>query len=1694
MDYIYFVLSVNSFLLVFIAFLFAGQAKSYRIPWKSLMVFGVFMGVEAGLDVYLYFHPDVPWPATAGLLLRLGAYIALLNLNRSLWITWQFSNKGWLLFLLPVLALIAAMAVGGFPAGTVSEYHILLERVVGIPLGVVTLFSSGWVIRAERRQYFGLLHTALAALGAWVLIDGFFISSDPSGGLLVLSSEFVGQASGFHVEYLEGVFANVTVFALWVLYSRYTWVDNRYSFRSEGWTKVVFFFSLVFLIIGSGCYGVDRAQDVWDARWRDQLQLESGFLAEHARMLQFETLGEPAAFPRDRQEAATRILLNHFRAVENINSDISWVGVYTLDPAAPKLLLDTFSLQYPDHLPLDTIVQEVELSDFSAARSSSYVTGPYQDGSGEWVSAYALVPDVTLNGSSVAVGVHTRADHWLETVQSVRLGVILQIELVLTVLIVGYLLLEKVPNRTPQERRLWIRLGAGYIGVLVLMGVFLVFRMIEASGAYERYQVFSEQLDVVRQGLHRQQLLLSEELDDLAKLAQYSESLSTPELQAYAAPVFAQHPEILGLGWAPQNVDGADFGSARMVLQENRGFDLEAAAGQEDAIREAVAGLAGSGLPQAILFEDPAAGTGQNSFLVVLAPVFPGEIRTVGGSRMGSNGYVFLVTRVSALFMEGAGGHEGYSQLTLALDLTSFEGDRIYSSTAEGVQLHSGSGRFLAYGQGDPLQKVQAVQIFGQELMMAAEPDAGSRATSPSVGVVAVPGALLALLAALLFYSVFTARLNAELLVDRRTVELRAAQEQYRLAVEGSNDGIWDWNISEGTLTISARLGEMFGYGDDELSFPINWEAIRNRTSLDSTVTAGVQEYLESDVPYFRQEIPLQRRDGSQLWALVRGKVQRDDSGTAVRMAGSLSDITESRLMRDALEQSEANLTEFFNTIGEMLFVISTDGIIQRVNRSAQTRLAAVHGRLEGTHFKTLLPADAGAEGDALLQSVLQKDEVELSAEFADRGDEQFSVEIRSAFGRWDNEDVVFVVVTDLTELKRSEEKFVRIFHAGSIPMAVTSVETGAFIDVNEAFCETIGTRREEIVGKQSAELNLFVDLGERDAVLRMVREKGRARGVEVQVRRRDGTPIMGLFSADSITLHGKPHLLTSMIDITERKKLELDLQAGNMGLQAAVERARSLVAQAEQANKAKSLFLANMSHEIRTPMNGVVGMTNLLLDTSMTAEQQEYAEIIKSSGDALLSLIDDILDFSKIEANKLDLKQVEFDLYDLFEDVLEMIAARGHEKGLELSCLLDDSVPRLVRGDSGRLRQILVNLGGNAVKFTQDGEVTFRASMESSGPDREILRVEVTDSGIGISPSQQAALFQPFSQVDNSPTRRFGGTGLGLVISKQLAGLMGGEIGVDSQEGQGSTFWFTVQLDRSVRSTGSQPAPREFEGLSILVVDPHHNSGEMIRRQLAGTGCSITVVSDAVAARREIREPSGSPACFDAVMISSRLPGALGPELAEEIGGHGQDGSTPVVLMKPIGSKEQPDGLAYEGISGVLTKPVRRSVLIERLSALGAREKPAVLRPLAPAAEDHSSVPAARLLLVEDNRVNQMVAVRLLEKLGYTVDVADNGKVALDALRTTPYALILMDCQMPEMDGFEATRLIRSGASGASDPTVPIIALTAHALKGDREKCIASGMDGYLPKPLDPEELKQVLHTWLDGAAEEDPGVPLQP
>jgi two-component system sensor histidine kinase/response regulator len=780
------------------------------------------------------------------------------------------------------------------------------------------------------------------------------------------------------------------------------------------------------------------------------------------------------------------------------------------------------------------------------------------------------------------------------------------------------------------------------------------------------------------------------------------------------------------------------------------------------------------------------------------------------------------------------------------------------------------------------------------------------------------------------------------------------------------------------------------------------------------------------------------------------------------------------------LERGKREWESIFDAVQDAMLVADGHGRIIRCNRTATRLLQTSFDQLVNTQIDEIL---LGKHQDTSIRLVTLNGEVFIPVFGGWFDITHYPIEIDE-----ENKGRIFVI-RDITERKHSEaiirqqKDYLQALINNSPVAIVTLDQIMSIQSCNSAFETMFGYTHGEVMGRNLDQLlaghpwngnGHSPEVPYSEQVM-----KGEPVKTIVQHHRKDGSMVDVEISGVPLSEEGRvTGVLWLFHDITEL------VQARRV---------------AEQADRAKSEFLANMSHEIRTPMNGIIGMVELTLGTDVTDEQYDFLIGARESADALLNVLNDILDFSKIEAGQLQLEMIDFDLPNVVEGVAQASAARAEVKGLEMVSYVDPAVPALVKGDAGRLRQILVNLVENAIKFTEQGEVLIRTELvEAPGPtDRSVqdpehphvsIRFSISDTGIGIPPDRQQAIFERFVQADGSTTRRFGGTGLGLTISKQLSEMMGGKMGVESEAGKGSTFWFTVSFEKLPNQEhADQQDWADLRDIRVLVVDDNATNRRIFSRMLEGFGCQVSTVSSGLEVMPALFRGLLTNAPYRLVLVDMQMPVMDGEETLRTIRREPLTQDVKVVVLTSIGRRNELSGVNEMGCSGYLIKPIKQLQLRETLELvlsskhgdirLESKRRHRLVLP--------KSARSLHLLLAEDNEINQKMTRALLTRKGHNVDLAVNGLEAVNAARTTHYDLIFMDVQMPEMDGFEAALAIRKMEQGGelAGQHTPIIAMTAHALHGDRQRCIDAGMDDYVSKPLDPRKVFQALERWADSS-----------
>jgi len=901
--------------------------------------------------------------------------------------------------------------------------------------------------------------------------------------------------------------------------------------------------------------------------------------------------------------------------------------------------------------------------------------------------------------------------------------------------------------------------------------------------------------------------------------------------------------------------------------------------------------------------------------------------------------------------------------------------------------------------------------------------------------------------------------------------DLSVTQTRLQHALRSANVGVWDWNTATDEVYVSPQLTVQLGYGPENTwSGFQDWLDALHPDDRDEAY-ARVQDYLQGRIESYTSTFRLQHKDGGYRWILSQGRTFCDEEGD-LRFIGVHIDITERKEREDKL----AELSEIVASSGDAIIGMSLENRITSWNRAAERLFGYTTEEAMGQSIWMLIPDAYHEQARERLAKVRSGEEVTTLDTVRRRKDgELVDVSltispIRDADG---NQVGSSAIARDITARKRAERRLQLTVEASPTALVMVDRE-GRITLVNTQSERLFGYRREELIGEPIGNL---VPEGLGEAVAEMHRDRNAKSG-------EPSSPSIGLTGVDrhgkrfplqvglgALEMDDEPMVLCGLADITKQKQ--------------AVEALEEAKRAAEAANEAKSTFLANMSHEIRTPMNAIIGMTELVLDTELDDTQREYLNLVLQSGESLLTIINEVLDFAKIEAGRFEMVSEPFLLREQLGDAVKSLSIRAHRKGLELAYYVKPDVPDALFGDAARLQQVIVNLVGNAIKFTDQGEVIVRVSCGECLHDRAQLHFSVADTGIGVPRQQQAAIFEAFSQADASASRRYGGTGLGLAITTKIVESMGGRIWVESEENEGSIFHFTAFFRRDLQAPETRSrAATQAPAYSVLVVEDNHSVRGILVEILHSWGTTAVAARDAAEAAAALQRHEQPGEAFDAVVLDAELADA---ELAGRLLNADRKPLPVVLLIGADPNRAASNEKAFPAALRIL-KPVKPSELLEGVLAAVEGSKAAVetedRKPGSGGEETTPPGPSLKILLVEDALVNQRLALELLTKWGHDVSVANNGEQAVDAVAREPFDLVLMDVQMPEMDGLEATRLIRQQEEGTGRH-VPIIAMTARALKGDRERCLQAGMDSYLPKPVRMQQLHEALQPYYPDLGE---------
>ncbi|MFA4965215.1 MAG: PAS domain S-box protein [Thermoleophilia bacterium] len=939
---------------------------------------------------------------------------------------------------------------------------------------------------------------------------------------------------------------------------------------------------------------------------------------------------------------------------------------------------------------------------------------------------------------------------------------------------------------------------------------------------------------------------------------------------------------------------------------------------------------------------------------------------------------------------------------------------------------------------------------------------------------------------------------------------LRESEKTYRSVLESMYDVFYRTDLNGDLILASPSFAHLFGYASVDEALGLN---VARDLYVDPSDRDALIERLRADGEVVDYEVRVHRRDGSVILGSTTSHLYTDDAGVVLGVEGVLRDETERKRV-----EKELRLTTFMvEQAGELIFWMTADGALQHANHAAADTLGYELDELRCMTIHDIDPDFPMKRWTQHLRELKEAGALTFETRHRRKDGVILPMEVAARYLEYDGEAYDVAFARDITERKQAEtalresrERLDFVLKSAGVGAWDWDIATGVS-RWDETVVDLYGMPPGELAGPWGW-FDPYIHPADREALTTAIDaalESGVPYDAEFRVVRSDGS-VAYLAERGQVSRgpDGTPVRMSGVTwDVTNRKASEESLriakeetEAANRELELAARRANRLALEAETANAAKSEFLANMSHEIRTPMNGVLGMTTLLLDTDVDAEQRDYALTVQNSAEALLTIINDILDFSKIEAGKLEIETLDFDLRNAVADTCDLPALHASAKGLELTALVEADVPSALRGDPGRLRQVLTNVLGNAIKFTERGEVALSVGLVCESDAGALLRFAVRDTGIGIPAEKVDELFEAFTQADASTTRKHGGTGLGLTISRRLVELMGGEIGVQSVPGAGSTFWFTARFEKqaavALTSREGEGRPAEVAGVRILAVDDNATSRKVVAGMLDAWRCRHTEVDGAAAALEALRAAADAGDPFRVVILDMTMPEMDGEALGALIKQDPALAASDLIMMTSTGRRGDAGRLEALGFSAYLTKPVRESQLFDCLMVVldrrGRREPEAAPRIITRHALAERDQHRLRILVAEDNAVNRKVALKTLEKMGYRADAVTNGSEALAALARRRYDIVLMDVQMPEVDGLEATRRIRDPQSAVLSHSVAIVALTAHALKQDRDACLAAGMNDYLSKPIQPDQLAAVLRRWARRRVAREPAAGL--
>lgn len=1509
------------------------------------------------------------------------------------------------------------------------------------------------------------------------------------------------------VGFLNTLSAIILAWSLWLyLYNRDFLWKGRFFFKSSHFRLIPVF--LVFLVI-VGWVSTEAIGKIYDKDRKRQLLMRTEAISYK---IDPDYLADLNLEANDWYKPTFQRLRNLLVLSGHLNPDRRYI--YLMSKKDEKIVFTVEDVPSTDpdfEMPggtYDDAPSEIQKV-FEEGRSMT--TGPYSDKWGTFVSAFVPIRSKGANEISAVLGMDILADKWEQDIFGKRLFPIVVVFFMIMLISIGTI---TIMRREKKEGK--IPVIVKYVETIVVF-LFLaaasvsLFLFIEYREKFARRQNFERFAETKIAAFEQSLKKISSEMAALSGLFKTNQEISKNAFFRFVQSFYPEHFSGISYIWLPNVTSSERSAFESKFLKGNpedqrKLFEIDTS-GRRVALKDK-----NEYCP--VLFAEPsskwfeytgldllqyssitkAIDEARSSQLFTASDPVPLPIGTRDFEERG-----WLV--FDAIYSDSNSQKKlkGYSAIAISakqlLDASFSQRDpRKGDIVARLMDLNSDNGAMLmcTYGVSkanegipityffsqDSLKWIEPIFVFGRTWAIVCEPGEAFYRSNPMYlqWIVLTAGVCLTFLLSILTFSLQRARGRAEEQVFLTSSELRQSEERFKGVYNSTYDALLLHDFEGRIIDVNATMLRLFGITDVKTAASLTIYDISGPDNNFSKLNAFFDDVMNDEVRLF--EWQAKRLSDSGVFDVEVAIRKFNDSGKTLVLA-CIRDVTKSKQAEKALRESEERYRFLLDNAQFPVVITTLDNKreVLFINKMAaevfHTDVNAAIGQDPARYWKS-------SDERSIFLEILARDKQvnNFEAELQTTSGKKLWALLSAKIIHYDGSPAAFTLFSDITERKSIEtalaesEKQYRSVVENIQDVFYRIDADNRFTMLSPSAAKVLGYESvESLIGKNVEIIWVYPE--KRSIMVSEIRKNKIVRDWEIDIKKSDGTMIC--ISANAQIMYDEKGLYAGYEgiwrDITERKKAE-------EALRSAMEAARS-------ANIAKTQFLANMSHEIRTPMNAIIGMTGLLLDTAMNHEQDNYVQIIKSSGEHLLSLINDILDLSKIEAGKIEFEVLEFDLWDILEDVCDSLSYKAQEKHLEFLFVAEPWMPSAFRGDPGRLRQVLINLTDNAIKFTSKGQVIIRCSVVSETRDEAKIKFSIKDTGIGIPGEKVDQIFNPFTQVDGSVTRKYGGTGLGLTIVKSIVELMGGNIGVETEEGLGTEFWFTALFKKNHEAPFSRrtrfllPAPKR----SVLVVSENECVREAMAYIVQSFGYSCYMSSNGIDAARMLESVSSDGKdSYDAALIDFSIGDIRIEELCHSIRKKYSPG-TALIGLVPLIHKSDAERIKGYLIDSYVTKPVKIKTLREVFSGLFYAlhsELPDQADEKEPAeSTEVETINRNKILIVEDNPVNQKVALLMLNKIGHNADVASNGRIGVEMMKINHYDIVFMDIQMPEMDGFAATEYIRRDGSDVMNGNAVIIAMTAHAVKGDREKCISAGMDDYISKPISIEKLSQILDKW---------------